>query len=149
MVCINFASYKLHNCFLLVAGMITDFMGVSDNVGGSNFVFRAGTRPFESDSLMCLNITIIDDQLIEGEERFIVCGFSELSGVVLLGGGCTDVFIEDNDAGIERCSVYKEIFCFNHKINIQWSLPIKDTLGARLLAFIWKLSSGGRFEPLL
>ena len=26
--------------------------------------------------------------------------------------------------------------------------PIKDTLGAQLLSFIWRLSSGGRFESL-
>ena len=32
---------------------------------------------------------------------------------------------------------------------IQWSLRIKDTLGAELLSFIGRLSSGGRFESLL
>ena len=31
---------------------------------------------------------------------------------------------------------------------IQWCLRIKDTLGAELLSFIWRLSSGGRFESL-
>ena len=33
-------------------------------------------------------------------------------------------------------------------IYIQWSLRIKDTLGAKLLSFIRRLSSGGRFELL-
>ena len=33
-------------------------------------------------------------------------------------------------------------------IQIQWSLRIKDTLGERLLSFIWRLSSGERFESL-
>ena len=31
---------------------------------------------------------------------------------------------------------------------VQWSLRIKDTLGAEILSFIWRLSSGGRFESL-
>ena len=32
---------------------------------------------------------------------------------------------------------------------IQWSLRIKDTLGAGRMSFIERLSSGGRFESLL
>ena len=31
---------------------------------------------------------------------------------------------------------------------IQWNLRIKDTLGAGLLSFIQRLSSGGRFDSI-
>ena len=75
--------------------MISDLMGVTD------FIFTSGTEPFGAGSLMCLNIAIIDDDLIEGEERFVVCGCSSQSRVVLLDGGCTDVFIEDDDRGMK------------------------------------------------
>ena len=34
------------------------------------------------------------------------------------------------------------------KRGLQWSLRIKDTLGAGLLSFIWRLSSGGRFDSI-
>ena len=34
-------------------------------------------------------------------------------------------------------------------IHVQWSLRIKDTLGAGHLSFIGRLSSGGRFKSLL
>ena len=33
-------------------------------------------------------------------------------------------------------------------LEVQWSLRIKDTLGAEILSLIWRLSSGGRFESL-
>ena len=36
-----------------------------------------------------------------------------------------------------------------HVRTLQWSLQIRDTLGAGLLSFIERLSSGGRFESLL
>jgi hypothetical protein len=71
-------------------------------VGVTDFIFTSGTEPFGAESLMCLNITIIDDELVEDEERFVVCGCSSQPGVVLLDGGCTDVFIEDNDRGKKR-----------------------------------------------
>jgi len=32
--------------------------------------------------------------------------------------------------------------------SIQWNLWIKDTLGAELLSSFWRLSFGGRFEPI-
>ena len=75
--------------------MTSDLMEVTD------FIFASGTEPFGAGSLMCLNIAIIDDDLIEGEERFVVCGCSSQSRVVLLDGGCTDVFIEDDDRGMK------------------------------------------------
>ena len=104
--------------------MIGGFEGVSDLVGASDLVFTVGTQPFEAGSLMCLNVTIIDDHLIEGEESFAVCGFSEQSGVVILEGGCTDVFIEDNDAGIELCSAYKNcFFVFIMKYSLVFIFP--------------------------
>ena len=31
---------------------------------------------------------------------------------------------------------------------LQWNLRIKDTLGAEVLSSFWRLSSGGRFEPI-
>ncbi len=34
------------------------------------------------------------------------------------------------------------------KKRLQWNLRIKDTLGARLLSFIRRLSSGGRFDSI-
>ena len=46
---------------------------------------------------MCLNISITDDQLVEETERLLVCGCSTQPAVLLLNGGCTNVFIEDND----------------------------------------------------
>ena len=36
----------------------------------------------------------------------------------------------------------------SRKYHIQWSLPIKNTLEARILSSIWRLSSGGRLESL-
>ena len=72
---------------------------ISDLIEVSDFIFTSGTQPFGPGSIMCLDIAIVDDQLVEGEERFIVCGCSSQPRVVLLDGGCTDVFVEDNDRG--------------------------------------------------
>lgn len=72
---------------------------MSDLVGVRDFIFTNGTEPFGPDSFMCLDIVIIDDQMIEGEERFVVCGCSNQPRAVILDGGCTDVFIEDDDRG--------------------------------------------------
>lgn len=85
-----------HIVIFIAAGMTSDLVGVTD------LIFASGTEPFEAGSLMCLNIAIIDDELIEDEERFVVCGCSSQPGVVLLDGGCTDVFVEDNDRGKKR-----------------------------------------------
>ena len=47
---------------------------------------------------MCLNISIIDDELVEGTEKFVVCGFYETTyEVTFPNNGCADIFIEDND----------------------------------------------------
>ena len=76
----------------------------SDLVGVTNFIFTSGTEPFGPGSLMCLNIVIIDDDRVEGDERFVVCGCSSQPGVVILDEGCADVFVEDNDRGKDKDS---------------------------------------------
>ena len=65
----------------------------------NNFLFGAGTQPFEPDSQMCLNISISDDQLVEETERLVVCGaqVSTEPAVIIQNGDCNDVFVEDND----------------------------------------------------
>lgn len=77
---------------------------LSDFSGISNFVFVAGTQPFSPESVLCLNISIIDDEVAELEERFLICGCSTQTGVVLLNDGCTNIYVEDND-GIEPINV--------------------------------------------
>ena len=71
--------------------------GISDFTGVSNFTFLAGTQPFSQDSALCFNISIIDDELVEFTEEFLICGCSEQTGVIILNDGCTKVYIEDND----------------------------------------------------
>jgi hypothetical protein len=67
---------------------------ISDLINLSNFTFDVGAEP---GSFMCLNISITDDQLVEGTERILVCGCSTQTAVLLLNDGCTSVYIEDND----------------------------------------------------
>ena len=66
-------------------------------MGVRNFFFGSGTQPLVPGSQMCLNITIIDDQLIEPTERFMICGRSSQNAVLILNNGCSDVNIRDND----------------------------------------------------
>ena len=66
--------------------------------GLSNFTYVSGAQPFGPDSQMCTNISIIDDQLVERTERFVVCGCSSQPEVIVHDGGCTNVYIEDNDS---------------------------------------------------
>ena len=42
----------------------------------------------------------------------------------------------------------KKVTPDSFKSLLQWNLRIKDTLGARLLSFIRRLSSGGRFDSI-
>ena len=63
----------------------------------NDLVFTSGTQPFGPGSQMCLNFSIIDDQLVEPTERFTVCGRSSQNAVVILNNGCTDIKIRDND----------------------------------------------------
>ena len=66
-------------------------------MGVRNFFFGSGTQPLGLGSQMCLNITIVDDQLIEPTERFMICGRSSQSAVEVLNGECSDFNIRDND----------------------------------------------------
>ena len=68
----------------------------------NNLVFISGTEPFGADSQMCLNFSIIDDQLVEPTERFTVCGRSSQNAVVILNNACTDIKIRDNDGIYHR-----------------------------------------------
>jgi hypothetical protein len=63
----------------------------------NNLVFVSGTEPFGAGSQMCLNFSIVDDELVEPTERFTVCGRSSQNAVVILNNGCTDIKIRDND----------------------------------------------------
>ena len=61
---------------------------------------------------MCLNVSITDDQLVEGTERLLVCGCSSQTAVLLLNDGCTNVYIEDNDGTKSNILLaVKVIFC--------------------------------------
>ena len=44
------------------------------------------------------------------------------------------------------CQLY--VCTLGHVFHVQWNLRIKDTLGAEVLSSFWRLSSGGRFEPI-
>ena len=63
----------------------------------NDLVFTSGAQSFGPGSQMCLNFSIIDDQLVEPTERFTVCGQSSQNAVVILNNGCTDIKIRDND----------------------------------------------------
>ena len=86
---ILYSSYYIHHCY--AAGGSGDIMGVMD------FLFPSGTRPLGSGSLMCLNISIFDDAIVEPPETFFVCGSSQQTSVVLLNGNCAIINIEDNE----------------------------------------------------
>ena len=64
--------------------------------------FTSGTQPYSAGSQMCLDISIIDDDLVEGTEMFVVCALYEGSASTILfeGNICRDIFIEDNDGTI-------------------------------------------------
>ena len=66
----------------------------------NDLIFTSGTQPFGSGSQMCLNFSIIDDQLVEPTERFTVCGRSSQNTVEILNNGCTEIKIGDNDGMI-------------------------------------------------
>ena len=61
--------------------------------------FTSGTQPHSAGSQMCLDISIIDDDLVEGTEMFVVCASYEGSATTILfeDNTCRDIFIEDND----------------------------------------------------
>ena len=66
----------------------------------SDVIFVSGTQPFGFGSEMCLNFSIVDDQLVEPTERFIVCGNSTQNAVEILSNGCADIKIRDNEGKI-------------------------------------------------
>ena len=70
-------------------------------------MFPSGAQPLGNGSLMCLNISIFDDVIVEPTETFFVCGSSQQSSVVLLNGSCANINIEDNEGKTKRlCSSY-------------------------------------------
>ena len=73
------------------AGSTGDIMGVRD------YLFPSGTQPLGFGSLMCLNISINDDQILEPTELFRICGNSFQNSVVILNGSCSDIIIRDNE----------------------------------------------------
>ena len=71
------------------------FSSTSDIMGVRDFFFAAGTQPVFQ---MCLNISINDDPFLEPVEIFSICGTSQQNAVVILNGGCTNIFIRDNES---------------------------------------------------
>ena len=49
------------------------------------------------DMIQCVNITIIDDNVVEGDEMFIVEIFSD-DAPIILGNSISAVFITDDDS---------------------------------------------------
>ena len=63
-------------------------------MGVRDFFFNSGTQPGYQ---MCLNISITDDPFLEPVEIFSICGSSQQNAVVIVNGGCTNIFIRDNE----------------------------------------------------
>jgi hypothetical protein len=66
-------------------------------MGVRDFSFNSGTQPLGPESQMCLNISITDDPFLEPIEIFSICGSSQQNSVVVVNGGCTNIFIRDNE----------------------------------------------------
>ncbi len=66
-------------------------------MGVRDFFFNSGTQPLGPESQMCLNISITDDPFLEPIEIFSICGSSQQNSVVIVNGGCTTIFIRDNE----------------------------------------------------
>ena len=60
-------------------------------MGLNNLTFVAGS------SQVCLNFSIVDDDIIEGEEKFVICGSSKNPSAIVRENNCTVVYIADND----------------------------------------------------
>ena len=73
-------------------------------MGVMDFLFLSGTQPLGSGSLMCLNISISDDVIVEPTEIFFVCGSSQQSSVVLVNGDCAVINVEDNEGMTTKAS---------------------------------------------
>ena len=68
--------------------------------GLTNLTYASGTQSFGPGSQMCVNISIIDDHLVERAETFVVCGCPTPLAIIPEASGCTTVTIEDNDGKI-------------------------------------------------
>ncbi len=66
-------------------------------MGVRDFSFNSGTQPLSPESQMCLNISITDDPFLEPIEIFLICGSSQQNSVEIVNGGCTTIFIRDNE----------------------------------------------------
>lgn len=94
--------------------LILSYADENDFFGLGNLTFISGTDPFDSGSQMCLDITIVDDELVEERERFVVCGvYKGVSEVTFWNNGCADTFIEDNDGIVTLGLIYTILLCFN------------------------------------
>ena len=77
-------------CFLDPAATNgSDYSGVSIDL-----VFTAGTS---NGTLQCINVTIIDDSLVESNETFSVT-MTTSNSVVVLGNNLTTITITDTDS---------------------------------------------------
>lgn len=57
---------------------------------------------------MCLNIAIVDDELVEGMENFVICGFHQQQPTVVFeDNSCTNIFIKDNDGNKLKLTLKK------------------------------------------
>ena len=79
------------------SGIISASGSTSDIMGVRDFFFDAETQPLGPGSQMCLNISINDDPFLEPIEIFSICGTSQQNAVMILNGGCTNIFIRDNE----------------------------------------------------
>lgn len=74
------------------------------SIGGSDFnngvqsvSFAANTEPAGAGSQMCINVSIVNDELVERTENFQVIASSGDSEVVFTNGNSSNVFINDDD----------------------------------------------------
>ena len=68
----------------------------------NNLTYASGTQPFSTGFQKCLSISISDDEIVEGTEKIMVCGFYEqTTKVIFQDSGCTNITIEDNDGKVK------------------------------------------------
>ena len=77
------------------------FTDKTNFIGLTNLTYASETQPFGPGSLMCVNISITDDQLVEQTETFVVCGCPTSLAVIPETNGCVTVTIIDNDGEIK------------------------------------------------
>ena len=74
-----------------------------DFINTRNLTFTSGTGPFDRGSVMCIDISIVNDFLVEGTEKFVLCALDE-NNMPGDYSACTDIFIEDDDGIIVTTS---------------------------------------------